>query len=59
MLKLGVSQNFEEISQVYVSEFNSYFIGDDVENALEETNNFIAKEFNTTQAVSLIVNLNL
>ena len=59
MLKLGVSQNFEEISQVYVSEFNGYFIGDDVENALEITNNFIAKEFNTTQTVSLIFSINL
>ena len=42
-----------------MSEFNGYFIGDDVENALEVTNNFIAKEFNTTQTVSLIINLNL
>ena len=59
MLKLGVSQSYEEISQVYVSEFNGYFIGDDVENALEVTNKFIAKEFNTTQTVSLIVSLYL
>ena len=59
MLKFGVSDSVEEISQVYVSEFNGYFIGDYVENALQITKNFIAKEFNTTQSVSLIVNLNL
>ena len=53
LLSLGVQENVEEISQIYVSEFNGYFIGDDVENALEVTNNFIAQKFSTTQIVSL------
>ena len=37
-----------------MSEFNGYFIGDDVKNALKLTNKFIAEKFNTTQIVSLL-----
>ena len=54
LLSLGVSESVEEISEIYVSEFNGYFIGDDVKNALEVTNEFIAQKFNTTQIVSLL-----
>ena len=53
---VGVSKSVVNISEIYVSEYNGYFIGDDVKNALEITNNFIAKEFNTTQIVSLYLN---
>ena len=49
---VGVSKSVVNISEIYVSEYNGYFIGDDVKNALEITNNFIAKEFKTTQMVS-------
>ena len=57
LLSLGVPQGVKKISEIYVSDFNGYFIGDDVKSALELTNNFIAKEFNTTQTVSFIPNL--
>ena len=48
---ISASVNVGEISDIYVSQFNGYFIGDDIKNALEITNDFIAKTFNTTQIV--------
>ena len=54
LLTLGDSKSVEEISGIYVSDVNGYFIGDDVKNALEVTNDFVAKEFNTTQVVSFV-----
>ena len=51
LLMISASVNVGEISDIYVSQFNGYFIGDDIKNALEITNDFIAKTFNTTQIV--------
>ena len=45
----------EEISEIYVSQCTGYFIGDDLKNALEITNEFIAKEFKTKQIVIVIL----
>ena len=52
---LSFSLEAEKISEIYVSEYNGYFIGDDIKNALKITNDFIAKEFRTTQIVSAIL----
>ena len=43
---------FKEITEIYVSQHNGYKIGEDLQNALKLTQDFIAEKFNTTMIVS-------
>ena len=43
---------FKEITEIYVSQSNGYFISKDLQNALKLTQDFVAKTFNTTMIVS-------
>ena len=42
----------KEITELYVSQYNGYFIGNDLQNALKLTQDFVAETFNTTMIVS-------
>ena len=44
----------KEIKQIYVSESNGYFIGNDLQNALKLTEDFIAKKLKAKISVSKI-----
>ena len=43
---------FKEITEIYVSQSNGYFISKDLQNALKLTQDYVAETFNTTMIVS-------
>ena len=44
----------KEISEIYVSEYNGYFISNDLQNALKLTQDFFAKKYNARMTVSFV-----